>query len=478
MRPKRPLFLLALLFTLTLPLRAADSARRSQTETALDRYVAQPDTSFSWKKVSELSDPRGTAYLLDLVSQTWLTPAEVDRPQWRHSLTVIKPANLAHSTALLFISGGANLAASPPRPSRQLIEIATATRSVVVELRMVPNQPLTFHGDGKPRTEDDLIAYTWDQFLRTGDERWPARLPMTKAAVRAMDATTAFLASPEGGEAKVDTFVLTGASKRGWTAWTTAAVDRRVVALAPIVIDVLNIESSMDHHVRAYGFYSPAVGDYVRHRIMDWKGTPELKALYAIEDPFSYRERLTMPKLLINACGDQFFLPDSSQFYFGALPGEKFLRYIPNTDHSMRNTDAYQTLGAWHHVILNRTPLPQFSWQRAADGTLTVTAKTKPTAALLWQATNPKARDFRLETLGPVWTSTPLTADGDTFTAKTVAPSAGWTASFIELTFDVGASDPLKLTTDIAVTPDRLPFPAPKVETPKGFLQNAAKPAR
>lgn len=465
--------LLALAFTLVLAFgtRAADTARRGATATALDRYVAQPDASFTWKKAAELSDPAGTAYVLDLVSQNWLTPAEVDRTEWRHWLTIIKPANLAHSTALLFISGGANRPGTPPRPSSQLIEIAKSTQSVVVELRMVPNQPLTFHGDGQPRVEDDLIAYGWDQFLRTGDERWPTRLPMTKAAVRAMDATTAFLASAEGGAAKVDTFVVAGASKRGWTAWTTAAVDRRVVALVPLVIDVLNVEQSMDHHFRAYGFFAPAVGDYVRHRIMDWLGTPESKALYAIEDPFSYRDRFTMPKLLINACGDQFFLPDSSQFYFGQLPGEKFLRYIPNTDHSLKNSDAYQTLGAWQHATVHRTPLPQFSWKRTADGTLTVTAKTKPTAALLWQATNPAARDFRLETFGPGWTSTPVTPTGDTYSAKSSAPTAGWTASFIELTFDVGAITPLKLTTDIAVTPDTLPFPSPTATAPQGFLQ-------
>jgi PhoPQ-activated pathogenicity-related protein len=206
---------------------------------------------------------------------------------------------------------------------------------------------------------------------------------------------------------------------------------------------------------------------------MHWIGTPESQALYAIEDPFSYRDRLTLPKLLINSCGDQFFLPDSSQFYFDQLPGEKFLRYVPNTDHSLKNSDATQTLRAWQHAILNRTPLPQFSWRRSAAGTLTVTAQTKPTAVLLWQATNPAARDFRLETLGPVWTSTPLSAEGaaTTYSANVATPAAGWTASFIELTFDLGAGVPLKLTTAVAVTPDTLPFPSASFPRPQGFLQ-------
>ena len=78
---------------------------------------------------------------------------------------------------------------------------------------------------------------------------------MTKAVVRAMDTVTAFCASPgRRAHAQVDKFVVSGASKRGWTTWTTAAVDRRVVAIVPIVIDVLNVEPSFDHHCRAYGF--------------------------------------------------------------------------------------------------------------------------------------------------------------------------------------------------------------------------------
>jgi PhoPQ-activated pathogenicity-related protein len=451
-------------------LPAADTARRGARETALDRYVAKPDPNYAWTKVGEIRDDSATAYAIEMISQHWLTTTEVNRVEWRHWVNIIKPDALEHSTALLFITGGSNRGGQPPKPPTDLINIAKATRSVVVELRMVPNQPLVFGDDGKPRGEDDLIAYTWDKFLRTGDERWPARLPMTKAAVRAMDTVTAFLASDAGGKANVDTFVVSGASKRGWTTWSTAIVDRRVVAICPMVIDVLNVETSMIHHYRAYGFYSPAVGDYVRHGIMEWMGTPESKALYAIEDPFSYRDRLSLPKLMLNSCGDQFFLPDSSQFYFDQLPGVKYLRYVPNTDHSLRNSDANLTLQSWHEATLEKLPLPQFSWKHEGEGHVTVTATTRPQQVMLWQATNPNARDFRLEIIGPGWRGTELAATGGIFRAQLPKPDKGWTAYMIELTFDIGGKAPLKLTTNIGVTPNVLPFAAAQVSPPSGFL--------
>jgi PhoPQ-activated pathogenicity-related protein len=449
-------------------LAAAIFARPGATATALDRYVAQPDPAYAWKLITSRRDDRATGYALEMTSQSYLTTNEVNRTEWKHWLLVIKPDNLAHRTALLFISGGNNRAAAPPMPLRNLIDLAKATKSVVVELKMVPNQPLIFGQDGRERVEDDLISYSWDQFLHTGDERWATRLPMTKAAVRAMDTVTAFLASAEGGQATVETFVVAGASKRGWTTWTTAAVDTRVIAICPMVIDVLNTEASMTHHFQAYGFFAPAVGNYTQRHIMDWIGTGESKALYAIEDPFSYRDRLALPKLLLNACGDQFFLPDSSQFYFDQLPGVKYLRYVPNTDHSLKNSDAFTTLLAWHQAVLNQTPLPRFTWQHGANGALTVTPLTKPKAVLLWQATNPKARDFRLETLGPAWRSTPVEGQGGLFTATVPKPPQGWTAYFMELTYELGAGTPLKLTTEVRVIPDTLPFPAPQATRPKG----------
>ena len=172
------------------------SARAKTSLTALDRYVAAPDPSFTWKAVRDLPAEGVTATLLEMTSQKWLTEQEVERPLWTHWLTVIRPAKVSSDIGLLFITGGSLDRPAPAQPPAWLVEAAKTTGTVTAELRMVPNQPVVFKDDPehKPRTEDDFIAYTWNKYLRTGDEKWPARLPMTKSAVRAMDAITAFAA--------------------------------------------------------------------------------------------------------------------------------------------------------------------------------------------------------------------------------------------------------------------------------------------
>ena len=197
-----------------------------------------------------------------MTSQRWLTEQEVERPLWTHWITVVRPAEGDERRRRCCSSAAAATNGQPPaRPPAWLVDAARETGTVTAELRLVPNQPVIFKDDParKPRSEDDFIAYTWDKFLRTGDEKWPARLPMTKSAVRAMDAITAFAATPEGGGQPVARFVVSGASKRGWTTWTTAAVGPRVIAIAPAVIDMLNVEPSFVHHWRAYGAWSDAV---------------------------------------------------------------------------------------------------------------------------------------------------------------------------------------------------------------------------
>jgi PhoPQ-activated pathogenicity-related protein len=427
-------------------------------ETALDRYVRKPDGTYAWKVVHTVMGDGLTQFIVDLKSQTWRTEKDVDRPVWQHWLSIVKPDKPASKTAFLFIGGGANDGKPPKSAEERTLLIARATNTVAVELRMVPNQPLIFHDDGKLRKEDDLIAYTWDQFLKTGDETWPARLPMVKSAVRAMDCVQEFLAGEQGGKLAIDKFVAAGGSKRGWTTWCTAAVDKRVAAAVPIVIDVLNVNDSMKHHAAVYGFYTEAVGDYMAHRIMQRRNHPRMKELLDIEDPYSYRDRLTMPKFIVNATGDQFFCPDSSRFYVDGLLGEKHLRYVPNADHSLRGSDALESIVAFYRLILESKERPKYSWTFAKDGSIHVRTKTAPKQVTLWQAANPRTRDFRLLTIGKAYTSRPLQDQGDGFyIGKIEEPKEGWTAFFVEVAFDVGGKWPFKVTTPVRVLPDKLP---------------------
>lgn len=464
---------------LAIVLAACAHAPYSSTKapTPLDTYVHAPDSHYSYRLESTIPGEGATAYIINMTSQQWRSEKEVNRPVWTHWLTIVKPDKVVTNKALLFITGGSVDKPPPKGLDQRLAGIAQATQSVVAELKGVPNEPLTFIADEtKPRTEDSLIAYTWDKFLKTGDSTWPARLPMTKSAVRAMDTVTDFCATEQGGKIKVDQFVVAGGSKRGWTTWTTAAEDKRVIAIVPMVINLLNIESSFKHHYRAYGRWAPAVGDYVAMGIMDWADTSEYRALMKIVEPYEYRDRYTMPKLIMNATGDQFFLPDSTRYYYNDLPGEKLLRIVPNADHGLGKTDAAETLLAYYQMILTDKPRPRFSWTFEKDGAIKVTAVDKPTEALLWQATNPDARDFRVEIIGKVWTSSKPTEEGDgIYVARVPKPAKGWTCFMVELTYDTGGPVPLKLTTEVRVVPDTLPHKVykPKIK-PVGFMSKGA----
>ncbi|HOQ89959.1 MAG TPA: PhoPQ-activated protein PqaA family protein, partial [Candidatus Hydrogenedentes bacterium] len=239
----------------------------------------------------------------------------------------------------------------------------------------------------------------------------------------------------------IDGFVVVGASKRGWTTWLTAAADSRVVAAVPIVIDVLNMEQQMVHHRRAYsgyapadytqykifGGYSTAIRDYVEMNVFQRFGTPESASLLKIVDPITYASRLTMPKLIANSTGDQFFLLDSSRFYWNQLPGENYLYYAPNTDHGLTgsgtdvDSDTLDSIFAFYYAqLLNRNRstaddvrLPGYTWQITpvpSENKVRITMRTEvqPIRVQLWQAFNPEYRDFRLQVLGAAWTRTRL----------------------------------------------------------------------
>jgi PhoPQ-activated pathogenicity-related protein len=115
---------------------------------------------------------------------------------------------------------------------------------------------------------------------------------------------------------------------------------------------------------------------------------------------------------------------------------------------------------ACYQTILTRAHLPEFSWTLQRDGAIRVHAIDRPSAVKLWQATNPQARDFRLQTLGPVWQGTDLSDQGGgVYVGKVTPPAQGWTAFFVEVTFPRGNPEvPFKFTTQVNVLPDAVPF--------------------
>ena len=421
--------------------------------TALDHYIQQPDPAYNYTIVNREQLNGYSIVTIAMDSVQWRTQDEVDRTLWQHTLRIIIPDNVAHKNALMWIAGGNNKSYTVQKNNSTLAGIALKTQSLVAEVKMIPNQRIKFSDETDPRyiergrKEDELIAYAWDKYLTTLDATWLPRLPMTKAVVRAMDTVQSEYPDIEG-------FVVGGASKRGWTTWTAAAVDRRVIAAIPVVIDVPNVIKNMQHHFDVYGHWSDAIHDYEDMGLMDKLHTKEFKKMTRIIDPIYYFNRLKMPKFIINSTGDQFFLPDSSQFYFDALKKEKYLRYVPNTDHGL-NSEAYNALTAFYYSVLNQQPRPKYHWKKFTDGSIKVMTSMPPSTVRLWQANNPRERNFRLDVIGTAWHSTPLspTREG-VYWGKISPPESGWTAFMIELEYrQKNSSLPLIVTTEVSVIP-------------------------
>jgi PhoPQ-activated pathogenicity-related protein len=398
-----------------------------------------------------------------MTSQTW-GPKDVDDRVWKHWMTVVIPDTVAHTKAFLYITGGDKDDPAPTKPADRFAQMAVDTQSVVVELNDVPNQPLTFAGDPlrKARVEDEIIAFLQARYATAQDPEALVRLPMVKSGTQAMTAVQEFIKSDTDGKLSIDGFVVAGGSKRGWTTWLVGAVDKRVVGIVPIVINVLGVNETTIHHWRALGYFSPALQDYVDAGLIpDQIGKPALDGVNLIEDPLNYQDRETMkiPKYVINAVGDEYFPPDNTRYGYSKVASPKRLRMIPNSKHSTAGTDIMESITAFHDAILNNRAIPDYAWTVRDDGAIVVRPEGKPSEVLLWQANNPKERDFRVDTIGKAFTSTRLTAQADgSYVGDALKPASGYTAYFVELVYPSGGKYPLKFTTEVQVKPDVLPY--------------------
>lgn len=417
---------------------AATSAEETAIPDALDRFVEKRDDSFRWSKISSTETKQGTVHQLHLVSQTWHDIV------WEHALTVYEPVKVDYGKhMLLFVSGGST-GRKPSRDDMAMgLQLANGCGSCVAFLSQVPNQPL-FDG----RKEDDLITETWLKYLETGDDSWPLLFPMVKSAVKAMDALEQF--SARELDQKAEKFVITGASKRGWTSWLTPVVDSRVVATAPIVIDVLNFMAQMKNQKETWGKYSEQIIDYTSKGLVKTSEAEESereKQLRIMMDPWTYRSRLTLPKLLIVGTNDPYWVVDAMNIYWKDLEGPKYILQVPNAGHGLDGgrENALNTLAMFYRHIAGGTPMPKFSWNLETGNpsyTLSLSSEAPIQQVKLWQATSPTL-DFR----EAKWTSEVLKHESNQASGKVVLPTNGdHIAMFAEVTFLAG-DRPYSLTT-------------------------------
>ncbi|ECS9123729.1 PhoPQ-regulated protein [Salmonella enterica subsp. enterica serovar Infantis] len=408
----------------------------------------------------------------NLNSQTWSPQGVVSPERWQNGVDIYIPDSAREKNALVVINNGSNNNGSgtPVAPTNfneeELSRIAIATRTVVISVSNVPNQVLSYQGVTTPLGEDNSVAYSWKLFIGDTHKYQDASLHIPMAA----SVSQAFrLAKKELTQQNINKFIVTGASKRGWAAWLTALSDPDVGAVVPFAMDLLNTQKSLEHMYQSYGKNWPvAFYPYYNQGIDQQVGTDKFARLMRLEDPLTYLntdmgDRLKIDKYIINASGDDFYVPDNSHFYYGLLPGSKSLRVVPNSTHNGILSVAEQSLITFVNRFQEKQKLPEITEnvQSRGDGKkeLVVNFSEKPVAILQWTARNPAARDFRYA-CDIKYNSVPVSlATGDnTLSISLTTPDSGWQATYIEETF----TDGYVATTQVYITPDeKYPETAP-----------------
>lgn len=431
-------------------LEAKESQAAAKPSPALEQYIAKPDATYQWTKRREGALGNGKFVELTLTSQTWRDIV------WKHQLFIYRPSNIDDgSQALLLVAGGtwkpelerqpAEGDAKLPGEAQVVAALAESLRSPVAVLLQVPEQPL-FGG----MVEDEIISHTFAQFMKTNDVEWPLLLPMVKSVIRAMDATEEFAKAE--WQLNVEHFLVTGASKRGWTTWLTGAVDPRVNAIAPMVIDMLNMKPHMKLQEASFGGYSEQIHDYTDKGLQDHLDSNRGDALRSIVDPYSYRGQLKQPKLIILGTNDRYWPVDALNLYWDDLEGEKYVLYVPNNGHGLRDhRRLVGTVCALHEHVTGGKSMPKLDWSfedRGDSLRLELSTDTKPEAVRSWTATS-DSRDFRQAR----WDSKTVAAqDGQTrrFVIEVEKPAQGFAAVFAEAQFN-GQPMPFYLSTNLRV---------------------------
>ena len=392
-------------------------------DTGFYDYINKDEFVYEWKKIDEKKIVGGRVYDLRLNSQVWQNLI------WQHRVQIFYPEKIRNDGFCTLISLGGE---RDEKVDALGMMMAESCGTPVIILWNIPNQPL-FEG----KREDELVAYTWLKYMETGDESWPLQFPMVKSVIKCMDAVQEFFSSE--GLPSADGFIVGGASKRGWTSWLTGASrDSRVKGIIPVVIDTLNLKAQLPYHIEVYGEPSEKIRDYTEAGILDRFDTPKGQSLIELVDPYSYREEITVPKLIINATNDRYWTLDALNFYWDDLKGDKWLLYVPNCRHHVEDLfRVLSTSAAFIDMVAGNKKWPHISWKysKTQEGyELFIKSDMEVKTVTIYKA-HSSTKDFR----DSVWTSDIIREREDDGSVKLCLdkPREGFNACFCELCYEV-----------------------------------------
>jgi PhoPQ-activated pathogenicity-related protein len=168
--------------------------------------------------------------------------------------------------------------------------------------------------------------------------------------------------------------------------------------VAPMVIAMLDMPAQIELQQQTFGALSQQVHDYEAIHLRERLDTPLGRDLISIVDPYSYRTRLTMPKLILLGTNDPYWPADALKIYWNGLLGEKRVLDMPNQTHDLRDIDRLTgSLSALYRYSARNQPLPKLTWNfDRSPGKLELAVHTNRSATrvLAWAATS-ASRDFR-----------------------------------------------------------------------------------
>jgi len=220
-----------------------------------------------------------------------------------------------------------------------------------------------------------------------------------------------------------------------------------------MVIDMLSLGDHVKLQLASFGRMSEELEDYTSRGIQKLLATPRGRELVQIVDPYSYRDRYTMPKVIALGTNDPYWPIDNVRNYIEDIPGRNMLYYVPNVGHNLgTGIEAVNALSAFFANTLQGVVHPACDWKaRLRKRTVTVTLSASGDRledVVLWRAVSPD-RDFRNEK----WTSKSLGISGQSrISQEQPLPTSGYAAFYYDLKYRDANGNPYQLSTRVFLT--------------------------